>query len=104
MTNLKTFWSLKANIHVIRNPEDSKEESQEDRTDVPEAKEKPKGQSKEKEKWKRKQEGKKVEVPLIWQKKASPHPKRQCNFSAEVTHPFPDSHTPFDVFWKRVQN
>ena len=41
---------------------------------------------------------KKVEVPLNWLKKASPHPNRQCNHSAAVTHPFPDNHTPFDLF------
>ena len=30
--------------------------------------------------------------------KTSPHPKRQCNLSAEVAHPSPDNHTPFDLF------
>ena len=59
---------------------------------------KPKGQSEEKEKRKGKEKAKKVEVPLNWRKKASPHPKEQCNLSAEVIHPFPENHTPFDVF------
>ena len=79
-----------ANIHVIddrvENPEDSVEESQEDRVDVLEAKEKPEGQSKEKEKRKGKEkakgkeEAKKVEVTLNWWKKASPHPKNNIIF------------------------
>ena len=57
-----------ANIHVIKdrgeNPEDSEEESQEYRADVPEAKEKPKGQSKEKEKGKGMEKGKGKEREL----------------------------------------
>ena len=65
---LKSIVMPEANIHVIEdrgeNPEDSEEESQEDRVDVPEAKEKPKGQSKEKEKGKGKEKALKVEVPL----------------------------------------
>ena len=79
-----------ANIHVIddrvENLEDSEEESQEDRVDVPEAKEKLEGQSKEKEKRKGKEKGKgkekakKVEVTLNWWKKASPHPKNNVIF------------------------
>ena len=40
----------------------------------------------------------KAEVPLNWWKRASPYPKRQCNHYARVTHPFPDNHTPFDLF------
>ena len=65
---------------------------------------KPKGQSKEKEKGKgnEKEKGiekvKKVEVPWNWQKNASPHPKRKCNLSEEVTLAFPGNHTPFNVF------
>ena len=50
------------------------------------------------EKGKVKEKVKKVEVLLNWQKTASPHPKRQCNLSTEVICPFPDNHTPFDVF------
>ena len=40
---------------------------------------------------------KKVEIPLNWQRNGSHH-KRQCNLSAEMTNPFPDNHTHFDVF------
>ena len=104
----KNIFITEVNIHVIddrgENPEDSEVESQEDRDDAPEANEKPKEQKKEKEKEKEKEKGKvkekakKVEVPLNWQKKASPRPKRQCNPSTEVIRPFPDNHTPFDVF------
>ena len=32
-------------------------------------------------------------------KKASPHPKRQCNISVEVTHLSPDNHAPLDLFY-----
>ena len=92
-----------ANIHVIEdrgeNPEDSEWESQEDRVDVPEAKDKPKWQSNKKEKGKGKEKVKKVEVPLNWRKKISPQPKRQCNLSAKVAHSFHDNHSPFDVFF-----
>ena len=42
----------------MRKLRDSEEESQEDTTDVPEAKEKPKGQAKEKEKGKGNEKGK----------------------------------------------
>ena len=91
-----------ANIHFIedqeKNLENSKEESQEDRVSAPAAKEKPKGQSKEKKKGKGEEKTKKVKIPLNWKKRVSPHPKQQCNLSAEVTHSFPDNHTPFDVF------
>ena len=59
-----------ANVQVIEdrveNPEDSEEESQEGRFDVPEANEKAKGQSKGKEKRKGKGKVKKVEVLLNW--------------------------------------
>lgn len=48
------------NIHV-KHPEESKEESQKDRVDVPKAKENPKGQSKEQGKRMGKEEGKEKE-------------------------------------------
>ena len=50
----------------MENPEDSEEESQEGRFDVPEANEKAKGQSKGKEKREGKGKVKKVEVLLNW--------------------------------------
>ena len=83
---------------------DSEEKSQEDTTDVPEAKEKPKGQAKEKEKGKGNEKGKgkkkakKVKVNFNWREKALLHPKREGNPSVNVTHPSPDNHSPFDVF------
>ena len=98
----KNILITEANIHVIdyrrKNSEDSEVESQKDRVDVLETKEKPKEQSKKRRRGRQKKKAKKVEVPLNWQKKASPHPKRQCNLSAEVICPFPENHTPFDVF------
>ena len=70
----KNILTPEANIHVTEdrgeNPEDTEEESQEDRMNVPKAKEKPKRTSKEKEKRKGKEKGKgkekakKVEVTL----------------------------------------
>ena len=57
-----------------------------------------KGKKTGKVKGKRKEKAKKVEVPFNWQKNASSRPKRQCNLSAEVTHPFLDNHTTFDIF------
>ena len=49
------------------------------------------------QKKRRKERGKKVDVPLNWQKKASPHLKKQYNLSARVNHPFPN-HIPFVYF------
>ena len=64
------------------------------KTEVMFLKQKKKGKVKEKGK----EKAKKVEVPLNRQKRASPHPEKQRNLFAEVTHPFPDNHTPFFVF------